>query len=83
MGMSESLQKKVTPTAAFRMLTAPYREKLEETDAERGKLEGRIRRSFDMFEHRMREIWGSNIAESQIPNGSSATESSDQEPLAL
>ena len=56
--MSDSLAKRTTPTAAFRALTAPYRDKLERSDAERGKLEGRLRRAFDLFDGAMREIWG-------------------------
>ena len=52
-----TLAKKVTPTAAFRALTAPYRDKLERSDAARGKLEGRLRRAFDVFDEEMREIW--------------------------
>ena len=57
------LEKKMTPSAAFRSISAPYRDKLERTDAARGKLEGRLRRSFEQFESEMREIWGAEVEE--------------------
>lgn len=66
-----ALTKRTTPTAAFRALTAPYRDKLERSDATRGKLEGRLRRAFDLFDAEMREIWGeSSETEPQAANGS-------------
>jgi len=58
-----ALAKKVTPTAAFRAVMAPYRDKLEKTDAARGKLEGRLRRAFDAFDAEMREVWGGEVPE--------------------
>jgi hypothetical protein len=67
--MSEALTKKVTPTAAFRAVMAPYRDKLERSDAERGKLEGRLRRSFDQFDAAMKEIWGDEATRAEATNG--------------
>jgi hypothetical protein len=58
----DSLVKKATPTAAWRALTAPYRDKVERSDAARGKLEGRLRRAFDLFDEEMREVWGAETA---------------------
>jgi hypothetical protein len=74
--MSNALAKKVTPTAAFRGIMAPYRDKLEQSDAARGKLEGRLRRAFDLFDAEMSEIWGAETV-----NGvSSPVSSPDAEP---
>lgn len=53
-----ALEKRVTPTAAFRAVMAPYRDKLERGDAARGKLQGRLQRAFDAFDAEMKEIWG-------------------------
>jgi hypothetical protein len=53
-----ALTKRLTPTRAFRAMLAPYREKLEQSDAARGQLEGRLRRAFDLFDQEMRDIWG-------------------------
>jgi hypothetical protein len=61
--MSVALAKKVTPTAAFRAIMAPYRDKIERYDAARGKLEGRLRRAFDLFEEEMRSVWSPEEAE--------------------
>jgi hypothetical protein len=68
--MSEALTKKITPTAAFRAVMAPYRDKIERTDAARGKLEGRQRRVFEQFERDMKEIWGTDAAEEMVNGGS-------------
>jgi hypothetical protein len=56
--MTEALAKKMTPARAFRAITAPYRDKMERSDGARGKLEGRLRRAFDLYDEEMREIWG-------------------------
>jgi hypothetical protein len=77
--MTETLAKKVTPTAAFRAVMAPYRDKLEKSDASRGKLEGRLRRAFDLFDEEMREIWGNGDPEAAIaadPTNGPAVEAS-------
>jgi hypothetical protein len=71
MTMTEVLAKKTTPTAAFRAVMAPYRDKLERSDAARGKLEGRLRRAFDLFDAEMRETWGD--PESAPTNGADVT----------
>jgi hypothetical protein len=69
--MMETLAKKVTPTAAMRSLMAPYRDKLEKSDAARGTLEGRLRRAFDLFDTEMREVWGEGVAQDNgdVPSG--------------
>ena len=56
-GEPTMLAKKVTPTQAFRAIMAPYRDKIERYDAARGKLEGRLRRAFDLFEEEMKSVW--------------------------
>jgi hypothetical protein len=71
--MSVALAKKTTPTAAFRAIMAPYRDKIERYDAARGKLEGRLRRAFDLFEEEMRSVWA--------PEEPEAVTSDNGEPL--
>jgi hypothetical protein len=74
--MSVALAKKVTPTAAFRAIMAPYRDKIERYDAARGKLEGRLRRAFDLFDEEMRSVWTAEMqAEATTPdNGEPLTQ---------
>jgi hypothetical protein len=61
------LAKKVTPTQAFRSVMAPYRDKLERSDAARGKLEGRLRRAFDLFDEEMKTVWGADGVQAVEP----------------
>jgi hypothetical protein len=70
--MTDVLAKRVTPTAAFRAVMAPYRDKLERGDAARGKLQGRLQRAFDAFDAEMKEIWGDPQESAPVTEAQSA-----------